>query len=99
MLKSFQKYHRKFHRFVAAIALLPLTLTVISGMLATLASEWRVPFLKRGLLMDIHTGELFHLESVYPLLNGLGLLALLITGVSMLGWFKPRRHSKNLGVR
>lgn len=94
MLTNFQRYHRKYHRFIAAIALLPLTLTVISGMLVTLVEEWNMPFFKRGLLMDIHTGEVFHLESVYPLLNGLGLLALLMTGVSMLGWFKPKRSPK-----
>jgi len=94
MVQNIQKRHRKYHRLIAPIALIPLSLTVISGMLATLAEEWHLTFIKRGLLMDIHTGEIFHLESVYSLLNGLGLLALLVTGVSMLGWLKPKRSPK-----
>ncbi len=94
--QTFQKYQRKYHRFLAPILLLPLTLTVITGMLVTLVEEWHLPGLKRSLLMDIHTGEIFHLEAIYPLLDGLGLLALILTGLSMLGWFKPKRSPKPL---
>lgn len=91
MLKTFRKYHRS----IAPIALIPLTLTVLSGLLVTLVEEWHVPGLSRGFLLDVHTGEIFHLESIYPILNGLGLAALLITGVSMLGWFKPKRPKRS----
>ncbi len=91
MLKAFRKYHRT----IASIVLVPLTLTVLSGLLVTLAEEWHIPGLRRGFLLDVHTGEIFHLEKIYPILNGLGLAALLITGVSMLGWFKPKRPKQS----
>ena len=85
---------RKYHRWIAPILSLPIFLTVITGMLATMIQEWH---LKLGVtsrwLMKIHTGEFLHLESIYPILNGLGLLALLITGLSMVTVFnrKPRK--------
>ncbi|CDN16129.1 hypothetical protein RintRC_5364 [Richelia intracellularis] len=37
--------------------------------------------------MKIHTGEIFHLQGFYPILNGLGFVGLAITGVSMSGLF------------
>jgi hypothetical protein len=34
--------------------------------------------------------EIIHLEKIYPILNGLGLIGLLITGLSMTGLFRER---------
>ncbi len=80
MLKNF----RKFHRHIGVVACAPLLLTAISGTLATLAHEWDLKFIPYSLLMRLHTGELFHLAKFYPILNGMGLLALIITGVTMI---------------
>ena len=68
--------------------------TVITGMLTTIAQEWLPSAgLSSNLILKIHTGEIFHLEKVYPILNGLGLLGLLLTGVSMTSLFNKRRKA------
>ncbi len=80
-----QRTFRKYHRVLATIVFLPIALTVLTGMLATLIREWSLPLgLTPNFLIRIHTGEIFHLEAVYPLLNGLGLIGLLVTGITML---------------
>ncbi|HEY9642285.1 MAG TPA: peptidase [Coleofasciculaceae cyanobacterium] len=88
---------RKYHRTLAVILCLPIALTAITGMLATVVREWS--FLNTGLssnlIMRIHTGEIFHLESIYPMLNGLGLIGMLVTGMSMSGLFGKSRPMKN----
>jgi len=42
------------------------------------------------ILMGIHTMEILKLDAIYPVLNGIGLLGLLITGLSMMGLFKKK---------
>lgn len=89
---------RKYHRIIALIICLPITLTVLTGMTATMVEEWSLNIgLSRSLLLKIHTGEIFHLQAIYPILNGLGLLGLLVTGLSMSGLFssKPQRSAKS----
>jgi hypothetical protein len=87
---------RKYHRSLSIILCIPLLLTVLTGMAATMVGEWSLNLgLSRRVLMELHTGEIFHLQGIYPILNGLGLLGLLITGISMSGLFKPRPHKKS----
>ncbi len=77
---------RKYHRIVAPIIALPLALTVLTGMLATIIQEWSINTgLTSSLILSIHTGEIFHLQAIYPILNGLGLIVLLVTGISLSG--------------
>lgn len=77
---------RKYHRFIAPIICLPLALTVLTGMATTVVGEWSLNVgLSRSLLLSLHTGEIFHLQAIYPMLNGIGLIGLLVTGVSMTG--------------
>jgi hypothetical protein len=84
---------RKYHRILAPIIFLPLILTTITGMATTMTAEWRLNLgISRHLLLDIHTGEIFHLQAVYPILNGLGVIGLLVTGISMTGMFKNKLH-------
>ncbi len=74
---------RKLHRTVAPIVLLPLLVTMITGVTYRLSKDWfglsrdQVHF-----LMSIHEGEyLGHtLEPFYVFFNGLGLLWMLVTG-------------------
>jgi hypothetical protein len=83
---------RKYHRFIAPILFLPLTLTVVTGMAATMVGEWSLNFgVSRQLLLGLHSGEIFHLEAIYPMLNGLGLIGLLVTGISMTGLFSRKK--------
>jgi hypothetical protein len=85
---------RKYHRTIAIVLCLPLLLTVLTGVAVTLVGEWSLSLgLSRSFLLKLHTGELFHLESIYPLLNGLGLLGLLVTGISMTSLFKQRNQA------
>ena len=54
-----------------------------------MSEEWSLNLgVSRSLILKLHTGEIFHLQGFYPILNGLGLLGLLITGISMLRVFR-----------
>ena len=78
---------RKLHMTIAPIVILPLLITVSTGVVYRISKDWfgmsrdQVHF-----LMVIHEGEYFGhaLEPVYVLLNGLGLLWMLFTGGVML---------------
>ncbi|TAE56836.1 MAG: peptidase [Nostocales cyanobacterium] len=88
MKKSFRKYHR----IIGIIVCLPLLLTVVTGMLATVVQEWPISIgLSSRLMLKIHTGEIFHLQAIYPILNGVGLIGLLVTGMSMSGLFNQKK--------
>lgn len=77
---------RKLHATVAPLVILPLIITVATGVTYRLGKSWfgltrdQVHF-----LMVIHEGEYLGktLEPVYVLLNGLGLLWMLATGGMM----------------
>ncbi len=86
---------RRYHRWIAIAVCLPLLLTVLSGLLATLSGEWLHNGQVTGLLMRVHTGKIFHLQKIYPLLNGLGLIGLIVTGLTMTGLL-GRRKAKDL---
>ena len=85
---------RKYHRLLALIIFLPLLLTVMTGMAATIVEEWSVNLgISRSLILKIHTGEILHLQAIYPILDGLGLIGLLVTGISLSGLFRRSRPS------
>lgn len=89
----------KYHRILGILACLPLTLTVITGMLYPILDS--LPFNTRNLLrliVRIHTGDFFHLQAIYSILNGLSLAALIVTGIGMtrLSSRKPRPSVQNL---
>lgn len=83
---------RKYHRLLAPILALPLIITVLTGMLATMVGPWSLNLgLTRSFFLGIHTGEILHLEGIYPMLNGLGLIGLLVTGLSMTNLFNKSK--------
>ncbi|MEE3718995.1 hypothetical protein V2H45_19810 [Tumidithrix elongata RA019] len=85
---------RKYHRWIALALCLPLFTTVLTGMGYTIADEW---FHQRELgkwLLSIHTFEIFKLERFFPILTGMGLIGLLITGMSMSNLFRKRSESR-----
>jgi hypothetical protein len=87
-----KKAFRKYHRVIGIIVCVPLLLTVLTGMLATIIGEWSVNIgLSSRLMLKIHTGEIFHLQGIYPILNGFGLIGLLVTGMSMSGLFNQKK--------
>jgi len=77
---------RKLHATVAPWVLLPLVVTVATGVAYRLSKSWfglsrdQVHF-----LMVIHEGEYLGntLEPLYVLLNGMGLLWMIVTGSVM----------------
>jgi hypothetical protein len=83
---------RKYHRWLSLVLALPLFLTLITGIVATLVSEWSLDIgISRSVLMGIHTGEIVGLQKFYPILDGVGLLGLIVTGISMSGILRKRR--------
>ena len=78
---------RELHRRVAPFVLLPLLVTACSGVGYRLARDW-FGFHRDQVhwLMMIHEGEWLGsaLEPVFVLLNGLGLVWMLISGLGLL---------------
>ena len=86
---------RQLHRTLVPFIVLPLLLTLTTGMLFQFAaaSDRANDFLW---LLDLHRGKFgqINLELIYPMLNGLGLLTLIITGSIM--WYQsPTRKKKS----
>lgn len=85
-----RKLARQIHRALAPILALPLVVTVVTGSLYQIARlndnfdyYW---------LIQIHKGQWgpLDLQAVYPFLNGLGLLLMVATGLSL--WLQTRSH-------
>lgn len=89
-----KRLFHKYHKILGILACLPLTLTVITGILYPVLKE--LPFDTTrllGLVVRIHSGDFFHLQSIYSILNGLSLGALIVTGMGMTRLFshKPKQ--------
>lgn len=88
---------RKLHRFIAPILFLPLLLTTITGVIYRVGRSWFGMSKELGkVFLDIHQGAFLgaDLKTFYVLLDGLGLVALILTGMIMSGiFFKKRRRS------
>ncbi|MEM9905292.1 MAG: PepSY domain-containing protein [Cyanobacteria bacterium P01_D01_bin.44] len=73
---------RQLHRALVPFMVMPLLLTLTTGMLFQFAviSDRTDSFLW---LLDLHRGKFgqINLEFVYPILNALGLLTLVLTGL------------------
>lgn len=89
-LNRVSRAFRTYHRRIAIILSLPLFLTVFTGVSYTLAGEWFQQNDLANWLLRLHSGSLFGLQAIYPILNGLGLVGLLVTGLSMTRLFSPR---------
>lgn len=89
---------RKLHRFIAPIIFLPIFLTTITGVAYRLGRSWfNIPKGDGTLaetLMMIHQGGFLGKQLIpfYVLLDGIGLIGLLVTGLFMMGIFKKRRR-------
>lgn len=85
---------RKVHRILAPIVLLPLLVTLVTG------SLYQIALLTDNVadyywLIRIHKGDwlVINLEAIYPFLNALGLLVMLVTGITMwLQMHRPKRQ-------
>jgi hypothetical protein len=85
---------RKYHRWLAIVCALPLLLTVMTGMSIPIAKAVHQRQFT-GFLIHLHTLETFGLEGFFPIINGIGFLELLITGLYMTNLFRERRSPSN----
>ena len=78
---------RKLHRRIAPILFLPLLASALTGVAYRLGRSWfGIPDSAANFFMVIHQGEYLGLRlvPVYVLLVGLGLVAMIVTGLTML---------------
>lgn len=92
---------RKLHRFIAPILFLPLLLTTITGVAYRVGRSWFGMSKDVGkILLSLHQGSFLgeELRTFYVLLDGLGLVGLIVTGIIMSGVFgkKRRRPAQDL---
>ena len=87
---------RQLHRFMVPFMVLPLLLTLTTGtsFQFAVAADRAQDFFW---LLELHRGKFgsVNLEFVYPILNALGLLTLLITGLLMWLGLPRRRPNPN----
>ncbi len=81
------RHFRELHRMIAPVVLLPLLVTIFTGIVYRLGKSWfGLTREQAHFLMDIHEGTYLGetLEPIYVLINGLGLMWMLVTGSAML---------------
>jgi len=91
--KTLRKLHRKF----APIVFLPVFLTAFTGVFYRVARSWFGASEELGdFIMFIHQGEFLgkDLRVFYVLLNGLGLIAMVATGIILTGIFRSKKVKK-----
>ena len=89
---------RKFHKIVAPIVFLPLFVTVITGVAYRLGRNWfGLSKDQAHILMAIHEAEYLgdDIKPFYVLLNGIGLMWMLVTGIIMSGLFNKKKSKQN----
>ncbi len=87
---------RKLHRKSAPIVFIPLFLSALTGVAYRLGRSWfGISGQTAGFLLNLHEGRFLGkpLVPVYVLLVGLGLLVMVVTGVTMIKW--QRKTSKS----
>jgi uncharacterized membrane protein affecting hemolysin expression len=85
---------RKYHRLIATLLCLPLLFTALTGISVTVADTWLHQEELAAFLTTIHTFQIFKLDTILPVLNGLGLIGLVTTGLSMTGLLAKRRQPR-----
>jgi hypothetical protein len=92
-MRIYQARLRQLHRTLAPVMIVPVLLTLVTGSLYQVA---KISDKEEELnwLLDWHKGDfgIVNLETIYPFLNALGLLTLVITGIGL--WFQVRRTSR-----
>ena len=96
---------RKLHRKIAPIIFIPLALTALTGVLYRLGDSWFDINENVGeLFLAIHQGSFLgkELRPMYVLLVGLGTIALIVTGFTMMKFMnksRPNRPIKKVDFR
>jgi len=86
---------RHWHRIGSVVLVLPLAASALTGIGFRVSQAWFGWTKEQAQwLLDIHQGTLLFgkdYRAYYVIFVGVGLLALLTTGASMLNWFRARR--------
>jgi uncharacterized iron-regulated membrane protein len=85
---------RQVHRLLAPIIFLPLIVSALTGITYRIGKSWfGMSADSADIFRQIHQGEYFGDigKPIYVFLVGLGLIAMLITGINMTGIFRRRR--------
>ncbi len=90
---------RKYHRLIATVFCLPLLYTALTGISVAVVDEWLHQEEWVAFLIKVHTFDFFGLAAILPVVNGLGLVGLAATGLSMTSLFTKRHQPKRLGER
>jgi uncharacterized iron-regulated membrane protein len=88
---------RKLHRLLAPILFIPFGVSAITGVAYRLGRAWfGLSNDQAEILLTIHQGSYLGetLKPIYVLLVGVGLLAMLATGIQMSGIFRKRRPQR-----
>lgn len=85
---------RKYHRLIATLFCLPLLFTAVTGTSIAIADQWLHQDALVAFLITVHTFQIFNLDAILPVVDGLGLIGLVATGLSMTRLFIQRHHSK-----
>jgi hypothetical protein len=85
---------RKYHRQIATFFGLPIFFTALTGISITIAETWLHQPELAAVLTSIHTFKIFKLDAILPALDGLALIGLVTTGLSMTGLFAHRRQPR-----
>lgn len=89
---------RKHHRLLATLFCLPLLFTALTGMSIAIADEWLHQEGLVAFLINVHTFRILGLSAILPVVNGLGLLGLATTGLSMIRPSTKRHQTKRTGA-
>lgn len=87
--------YRKLHRVLGPLLALPIFVTSLTGVWYRVSKSWFGGSEKLGnFLMYIHQGTFLgdDLRVFYVLLNGLGVISMLASGMIMTGIFRIRRR-------
>lgn len=90
---------RKYHRTIATFFCLPLLFTAVTGISIAIADTWLHEPRLAAFLISVHTFQIFKLDAIMPILNGLGLIGLVATGITMTKLFSKRHQPKQIGDR
>ena len=90
---------RKYHRLIATLFCLPLLFTALTGISVAITDTWLHQEELAAFLITVHTFQIFKLDAILPVLNGLGLIGLVATGLSLTGLFAKRHQPKRMGER
>ncbi len=90
---------RKYHRLIATLFCLPLLFTALTGISVAIADTWLHQEELAAFLITVHTFQIFKLDAILPVLNGLGLIGLVATGFSLTGLFAKRHQPKRIKER